>query len=290
MKPSFSQRIGLESATKPLQINDIDVRLRTGIWNIFYLVLIDVYYANLDNDSVKRNQQLVTQIWVKHWVREIDKTPNSLFDLSLYIKDFVLKQKWNHVYELVEFLSEAIELVDSKETADMVENLFNSTFEKEFSAYRFVAGKLSPITNEVEIREIDDALNSTSVLSSIKSCNIHLGKSLKHFADREQPDYSNSIKESISAVESLVKIMTGEEKSTLGDAIKRLPTDMEIHPALIDGIKKIYGYTSDQSGIRHGFLQSEKSDFEDAKFMLVMCSALINYLIGKGQKGGLIFH
>jgi hypothetical protein len=38
--------------------------------------------------------------------------------------------------------------------------------------------------------------------------------------DREQPDYRNSIKESISAIESLCRKITGNDKGTLGLVLK----------------------------------------------------------------------
>ena len=38
---------------------------------------------------------------------------------------------------------------------------------------------------------------------------------------------------------------------------------------------------SDASGIRHAkFLEQGKATFEEAKFMLVACSAFVNYIIG----------
>ena len=47
----------------------------------------------------------------------------------------------------------------------------------------------------------------------------------------------------------------------------------------------LYGYTSDSGGIRHALTEDDVvPNFEDAKFMLVSCSAFINYLIAKVAK------
>jgi len=44
----------------------------------------------------------------------------------------------------------------------------------------------------------------------------------------------------------------------------------------------LYGYTSDSGGIRHSLLEEDIAvTMEDAKFMLVTCSAFINYLKSK---------
>ena len=54
-----------------------------------------------------------------------------------------------------------------------------------------------------------------------------------------------------------------------------------IHSGLKSAFIILYGYTSDANGIRHaGDIGGASSTFEEAKFMLVSCSAFINYLIG----------
>lgn len=45
-------------------------------------------------------------------------------------------------------------------------------------------------------------------------------------------------------------------------------------------VNSLYGYISDANGIRHaGNIGGPSSTFEEAKFMLVSCSAFVNYLI-----------
>jgi len=47
---------------------------------------------------------------------------------------------------------------------------------------------------------------------------------------------------------------------------------------------KLYGYTSDGTNIRHGGIDFSHAPAEDAKYMLVSCSAFINYLKEKYAK------
>jgi hypothetical protein len=100
-------------------------------------------------------------------------------------------------------------------------------------------------------------------------------------ADRKAPDYRNSIKESISAVESLCNLITEDNKATLGKALKKLDDKVALHRCLKNAFDSLYGYTSDADGIRHALLEESNLEFEDAKFMLVACSAFINYLKAK---------
>lgn len=69
-------------------------------------------------------------------------------------------------------------------------------------------------------------------------------------------------------------------------ALKRLETNgLIINPILKQGFEKIYGWTNGEDGIRHALLEDRaNADFNDAKFILVACSAFVNYLIGKSNK------
>ncbi len=144
---------------------------------------------------------------------------------------------------------------------------------------------ISPITDEEELSEIEKALKNP--IDSVKE---HIKQSLSLFSDRENPDYRNSIKEAISAVESLCRIISDNPNATLGDALKHIEKsdNVELHPALKDAFSKLYGWTSDKkSGIRHGFMDITNLSDEDARFMLIACSAFINYLFEKSIKAGI---
>lgn len=102
-------------------------------------------------------------------------------------------------------------------------------------------------------------------------------------SDREHPDYKNCVKESISAVESVCKVLTNDPKAELGKALKSLIANgMNIHGSLKSAILALYGYASDEGGIRHAERETESTvTFEEAKFMMVTCSAIVNYLVAE---------
>ena len=114
-----------------------------------------------------------------------------------------------------------------------------------------------------------------------------LKSALAKLSDRLNPDYRNSIKESISALESLTKIISKNSKDSLGASLDKIKGKLKIHSALERGFKQIYGYTSDTDGIRHALTEETNCDFEEAKFMIVSCSAFINYLVIKANKAGI---
>ena len=133
------------------------------------------------------------------------------------------------------------------------------------------------ITSNEEIQSIECAIAEATPYGGVKE---HLKRALEHHSDKQNPDYRNSIKESISAVESLAKQVSGNEKATLGAILKKLEKEEKMHPALKSAFSNLYGYTNDADGIRHALLNEEGSLTKtDAKFMLVCCSAFINYVI-----------
>jgi hypothetical protein len=81
------------------------------------------------------------------------------------------------------------------------------------------------------------------------------------------------------SVEAICAIIVKDDSATLGAAIKVIEKNFKLHKALKSAFTSLYGYTSDSSGIRHSLLEDDvEVTFEDAKFMLVSCSAFINYL------------
>jgi len=121
----------------------------------------------------------------------------------------------------------------------------------------------------------------------LRGIHAHLKRALDLLADRKSPDYRNSIKESISAVEAICNLIAGKKKATLGQALKKIEDKVGLHPALKSAFSSLHGYTSNAEGIRHALLDEPNLSFEDAKFMLVSCSAFVNYLISKASNVGI---
>ena len=274
----FSEKYGF-SRTKKLQLDTASSRLRNRIWN--------VYYVNEIKKGGIRSERLQQAFNGEITLEEkiIDRFGLTI-DSSKFgdgadkrLKECILNSpNWYFVYDFIDFYLSVI----SGEKKDNVIAQFNSILEQEKTAYRVVNCEVAPITNQEEIKVIEKA-----AASQFDPVNTHLKKALLLYADRKSPDYENSIKESISAVESLCCIITGltGSKATLGTAIKKLKdSGIHIHASMERAFDALYGYTSDEKGIRHGGIDFTNAPAEDAKYMLISCSAFINYLIEKIAK------
>ena len=280
---SFSERMGLTQVKSVIQIDSIDDELLNGLWN----VLMENYFSNeARNRAYLDVQELLKRIWIDYFKAPIDVISfESHIPIEVIRKYFFDKQtNWYEIYDLVEFIPNNYQQYSF--VNDKFINQCNSILEREVSAYRFVANEIVQITTPEEITEIEEAINNHRTSDLVKT---HLSNALKHLAERKLPDYRTSIKESISAVECIVKAIDGDPKTTLGAALNKIKTrgSIDIHPDLYDGLKKIYHYTSDSDGIRHALKDASTVDFEDAKFMLVMCSTFCNYLTAKSNKAGI---
>ncbi len=287
----FSQRKGIKPVKNIIQVNNIDQDLRNGLWN----ALTIFYWKQITDQFIPFNENidiLFKKIWNDYFKSPLD-TLNSywkspLDNLNDYwrhtyekIRKYFFDSEWYEVYDFIEFIANNYPEVD-------VNNEFmkycNTILEQELSAYRFVGGKITQITSKEEISEIEETLEITEPL---KAVNTHIKRALDLLADRKSPDYRNSVKESISAVEAISNLIANEKKATLGQALKAIESKVSLHPALKKAFSSLYGYTSDADGIRHALLSETNLSFEDAKFMLVSCSAFINYLISKASKAGI---
>ncbi len=265
----------------------MDDDLRNSLWNCVDRFMFDGHevlqmYVSRPDAYLST---LLMMIWKNLFKKPVDTIPIYFEDSKKYIRQYFFKADYLEVYDFLDFLASHLDKIDKIEFTDSC----NTVLQNELSGYRFNSSNLCPITNSNELKELSDAIRSARKLPQ-DGVFQHLGASLQFLSDRKNPDYRNSIKESISAVEALAKIICGNPKATLGEALAAIETKIDVHPALKKGFSAIYGYTSDEGGIRHSMLESSKCDFEDAKYMLVSCSAFVNYLIEKSRKAGIKLH
>lgn len=275
----FSKRKGLEKDRTEIQIDSMDNALRNRLWNAFEILYIHPMLRVYGFSGAMQN--LMKQFFDSYLKSKVDDAPKDYSLMQEYLRSFISRAMWYAVYDFFEFL---VANFPNDEVNEEFMKACNEILETELSAYRFVGKQITQVTSKEEIVEIEEALESP-----FKAVNTHLEDALKLMSDKESPNYRNSIKESISAVEAVCRIIANDKNATLGQALSIIGKKgkVKLHKALKDAFDHLYGYTSSAEGIRHSLLDEKSSlSFEDAKFMLVSCSAFINYLISKASKAG----
>ncbi|MEK3947315.1 hypothetical protein MHB46_02335 [Paenibacillus sp. FSL H7-0703] len=280
----FSERIGKKPVKVDIQIESMDDDLRKGLWNCFYQSYLSPIRPFPTSGT--KLSLFFESLWTDFFKETIDKLPDEYYETEEYLKGKFFRMEWYEVYDCLEFV------LKTKTSLERLPRIFfnscNKVLEKELSAYRIVGTEITQMTDKNEIQEIEESLVNSAV-PHLKSVYVHLSTALSLLSDRKSPDYRNSIKESISAVESISKIIAGDRKAELGKALKVLSDKIGLHNGLKAGFSSIYGYTSDEGGIRHAMSDEKEIYFEDAKYMLVACSAFVNYLIMKAERAGIIW-
>lgn len=273
MARPFSQRYGHVKVEEVIQLESISKDSRMVIWNCIHEELLR--YKSQSNDAV---ENIVRSVWINFLKNDSSKVPIyrstvGAPDLVGEIKRAIISAPWYHVYDLIEFI-----VNETQGTSfDDLSIYLNSVFKSEGLAYSIIEGMVVPVSTPVEVESIQEGIDTGS-----DSSRKHFECALELLSNREQPDFRNSIKESISAIESLCKKISGNDKGTLGDCLKTIEDKGHIHPAMKRAFQQLYGYTSDQGGIRHALMDgSEEPTLEEARYMLVICSAFSNYLISK---------
>lgn len=285
----FSDRNGIKPENVEIQLKDFDKRTRVQLQN-----MINNMYAKTYNYGLNELDSEIQEFF-RYVLGEIYAEPTDVqkryyaTDIFLIINNTINKDSYDEVLTVIEALVQywdsymqectVDDFIEYNESANRtLYEEANEVFEREYVGYRFIDEKITPISDKYEVAAVNEALQN--IYQPVRE---HISKANSLLADRENPDYENSIKESISAVEAICEIITllhGKE-ATLGNMLKHLEDKgVYIHPALKSAFNILYGYTSEASGIRHAKnLGGEDSRFEEAKYMLVACSAFVNYVI-----------
>lgn len=283
--PSFAQRMGLRPVRTLVQRDSLDEETRTEIWNVTLgltraLVEAQQYEANRVFDLV------TSAVWAWEFKKPRDEEPPESRVWGA-VKNHILKADWVDALDMVEAIVGYVARFEHWKTREVLPVFlegYNGTFEIHMVGYRFIDQKLMPLDSEVDLAAITAALDDAK---PFKGARHHLDQAASLLSDRKKPDYPNVIKESISAVEAVCVAITKE--ATLGGALKKLKSSgVTIHPALEGAWSKMYGWTSDADGIRHGSIEAPDANQALAKYMLVVCSAFVSYVIEVSRKARLI--
>jgi len=281
---TFSDRLGLTQRKSAFQADDIDDDLRNGLWEAcseYYLKDFGDVFSN-----GKTVGPILKDIFVNLWKLSSDNIGLTSGQTFQKIRQAFFRMEWFEVYNFIEFLSGCatrnfrvgtnINFFDPSEYDARFRARVNFFLEREKSAYRFAQHVLVPISSELEVSSIEDAMTLSDKFSGAR---VHIRQAVSLFGQKPNPDYRNAVKEAMSAVESTVRLLTGDKKATLGDALKTLDRIRPLHPAFKQAMDKLYGYTSDEGGVRHSLIDLSRVDEADAKFMIVACSAFVNFCV-----------
>lgn len=273
----FDQRIG-GSSPPQIGLKEMPTDLRVALWNTFQHLIFSSELPGQDA-GVQARHVYVFIGWPADEIHYYEH------DNRKELKKWFLEvATWGRAYDFVEWLPRLI-FMGRKDPYDgfrlhnhcatrFIAQL-NSALERAGAPYRYVNSELVPITDDEEIAEVQKA--SVSKFSGARQ---HIAQATTLLSLKPNPDYRNSIKESVSAIESLLKEITSIKSGDMGPLLTAFEKKYGLfHPAFRKAVSSLYGWTSDEGGVRHAIFSDVDVDHSDARFMLVACSAFVNFVI-----------
>lgn len=217
-------------------------------------------------------RSVARDLFVRFFEQDPDDFSNSVHSLDTLIKNTLYYEEYGRAFDLVEFILRRPELSYQAKVG------IASAFVDARAAYRVVDGLVVAIGTAEQAVAFERALDDTSARADAAA--------RKHLVDAAAAlrtgDWAGSVRNSIHAVESVaIKLAPGED--TLGAALNAIDRRGHLHGGLKAAFSKLYGYSSDEAGVRHALVFTDEAsvDEADALFMLGACSSFVSYLLAR---------
>ena len=281
LRNGFSDRNNIDTISKEMQIDDLDERSRKSIYNMWSEIYLECRDACMSKGECWHT--IINPIYTGVYnqilgpLKSVDEK-----GLIAIIENTILNDKYNKIFDLLEYTTKLFEIVITYDNRvlrrDSYYKRYNNLFESEYIGYRFIDKIIVPITDPIEVQSIKQAFSD-----SYNKVREHLSKANRFLSDRDNPDYENSIKESISALEALAQIITKTNgaQATFGKMSEKLVEQGVITTSMKAAFSALYGVASNSRGVRHSGNNGDEVSFEEAKYNLVISTAFVNYVISK---------
>lgn len=271
---TFSQANGFEEIPGPLKLEELPKEARTHIWNVFYIAIAP-YEQNYVISAPW--EEIFRFIHIHFHNRPLDEWNPRVDLVKADYRDCIETLPFNKVFDLIQFVMRHPEC--PSEFIDEIKQAFA------FSRLAYIIDDSPPPTILPAVTREE----GVALLESLKTLQIAgLNGGAEHLRKASgcinRGDWAGSVRESIHAVESVARILASEAK-TLEPALKSIEKNRALHPALKSAFNKLYGFTSDEQGIRHALLNGDGPDvgMDEAIFMLGACASFASYLWRKHQ-------
>ena len=276
---TFSQAQGYEELPSFLALEEVSGEARIKLWN---LLSVAAWYKYMSTRFMEGDwEPILGDISSDFFRIPIDEfKPNAPTTLELFKRSMLRDLPFNRLFDLLQMIMRHTEcpMDFTLAVADI--------FRQSRLAYIVDVQKpatILPAATEHEGQAIVGAIEEFRA-AGLEGTEAHLRNAGQLI---NQGDWPGSVRESMHAVESVARQLDPEASKTLGPALKSLEKSGQLHPALENAFRKLYGYTSDEEGIRHPLITASESPVgqDEAVFMLGACASFASYLWRRHRDG-----
>lgn len=261
---------GYEPMPEPLALGELSDEARIQLWDLVWLSARD-----RQGGLIRWSPgwpQIMLMLHREFHKRTIDTFVSSLNVLNDY-KPVVIREPFNRVFDLFQLIMRDPNCPDG--FAQDVARIFvecRLAYVVDLGDYPTVLPAATESEGQVLRQAIEDMRSG-----GFQGAEAHL---LKAGELIDLGDAAGSVRESIHAVEAVARQLTKGESTSLSTALTALKMSEALHPALRAAFTKLYGYTSNEQGIRHALIDERTADvgLDEALFMLGACASFSSYL------------
>jgi hypothetical protein len=275
-KLPFSQRTGLEPLPPQLRLGEVSAELRR-LLSYCISQEIDRHTLSGYSDPYLKDgwERVANDLHVKFYKRDPETFQNEPYTIKRSLNSSTKEFKLGKLFDLIEFL------LQHRGCSKQLKDDLSEAFVSARAAYRIIDNSIiAAVGSEEQASSLERALaesaqeNATAVRKQLIAAGIAL----------KQGAWAASIRESTHAVEAMAVKLAPETK-TLGGALAVLESRGHLHGSLKKAFGALYGYSSDEEGVRHAlvFQETAQVDEVDALFMLGACAAFVSYLIARNR-------
>ena len=290
---TFSQRYGHQPLPEPMRLEHVTQKFKQLIWGV---IEQEIQRQSKSRSSLSRNYKLFNNSmekilflyryevleWLADDARKVhwDGKGNPDADKS-WVKNQISNGQYHEILSLIEFI------LRQKICPTGLSNNIKTAFDEASIAY-FV-GDVNGLPTVMPRFSRESGEATKRAIETIREAG--MGGAITHLRDASEhirlKQYGDSIEDSIHTVESVACQIDPKASKTLGPALTSLEkAGLLKHPALKEAFKNLYGYTSDERGIRHALLDQESADvgLDEALFMFGACASFSAYLVNKHRQ------
>ena len=274
----FSQRYNYEPLPEPMRLEQLSNDLRREIWNAIRSLLLEGRKEYMSYYFSAQHKRFIERVLGKFHKLSEDEITTSYQEVLVSFKEIVVDGPFNRVLDLVEIILNDIEFRE-----DLVYEM-GDLFELHHAPYWLDASqepyRFHPRSSVEQGQAAQQAIQLLQE-NKMDGATAHLGQASEHI---NQGQYADSVSDSIAAVESVARKIDPKANRTLSPALDSLEQAGVVkHPALKMAYSKLYGYTSDEEGIRHALIDKSEANvgLDEAVFMYGACASFAAYLACK---------
>lgn len=273
---TFAQREGKAPSPQSLRLEELSSNFRRRMWKTVEESISDSYYDGMH--ALKFLPGFWKRISFSYYFEILEIPHDEVYrnnpkDFRDDMREIILNGEYHEVLTVLEHMIRRPDI--PKKLSASIKDIFQfAPYYIDDSQQPFcIIPTLTPETKEATQHAFDNIEKA-----GMAGAKEHLLKSSRMINEGAFPD---AIRESIHAVEAVARNVTS--KRDLSSALNSLHKAGKIkHPALISGIKSLYGYASDVPGVRHSdpSPDTKKSpvSINDAFLIFGICASLASYL------------